>query len=117
MYPDLAARRLSPRWWDHQWFLNRSLSKALKKVLDVYAQPRPGQVVVDIGCGRKPYQTLFQERGCKYIGCDIQGEVDVLVHQGQPLALGIIMRMAWFPFRFWNTSGISSGIYPNATAS
>jgi SAM-dependent methyltransferase len=87
MYPDLAARRLSPKWWDHHWFLNRSLSKALKKVLDVYAQPRPGQVVVDIGCGRKPYQTLFQERGCKYIGCDIRGEVDVLVHPGQPLAL------------------------------
>jgi len=87
MYPDLSARRLYPKWWDHQWFLHVNLSKAINRVLTVYAQPRAGQVVADIGCGRKPYEPLFRERGLKYIGCDIRGDVDILLQPGRPIDL------------------------------
>jgi SAM-dependent methyltransferase len=87
MFDDFTAKRLSPKWWEHSWFVQVNLTEAIKRVMTSNAQPQAGQVVVDIGCGRMPYKPLFQERGCKYIGCDIRGDVDVLVHPGQPIAL------------------------------
>lgn len=38
------------------------------------------EIVLDLGCGKKPYQPFFQEKDCTYIGVDIQrsGLADII---------------------------------------
>jgi SAM-dependent methyltransferase len=83
-----GSKRLRPRfWWDHDWYVLRSLRQAI-----VSALSRPGvlsahQRVVDFGCGDRPYEELFTARQAKYIACDLDGAVDVRIEPGRPLAL------------------------------
>jgi SAM-dependent methyltransferase len=44
---------------------------------------RNAQCVVDMGCGDRPYETLFQLNNCIYLCCDIAGKVDVLLKPGE----------------------------------
>lgn len=45
----------------------KSFNRDLKEVIDKYGKGR----VLDIGCGNKPYEFLFQGKITEYIGCDI----------------------------------------------
>ncbi len=61
-----------PRWYAvflNPYFISRySLYKQMVRfAISVGAKKR----ILDIGCGIKPYQTLF--RNCEYVGIDIQG--------------------------------------------
>ncbi len=87
MKTDVRVRRFSPQWWDHQWFFNVNLLRTVKEMVARHAKPAKGQLVVDMGCGTKPYEPLFRERGCNYLGCDIAGDVDILIHPGEPISL------------------------------
>lgn len=81
-------RRREPRIWrDHDWYLMRPLREAIEKLLDHTAKLQPGQRVVDYGCGDRPYQPLITQRGATYVACDLDGEVDVQIVPGKPLAL------------------------------
>lgn len=85
--PD-GARRREPRIWrDHDWYVMRDLRDAITRLLDEHAKLQPGQRVVDFGCGDRPYQPLIAERGATYVACDIDGDVDVVIEPGKPLAL------------------------------
>jgi SAM-dependent methyltransferase len=80
-------RRREPRIWrDHDWFVMRPLREAIARLLDD-AKLGPGQRVVDFGCGDRPYAPMIAERGATYVACDIDGEVDVKIIPGKPLAL------------------------------
>lgn len=64
---------------NHPYFLHYiSYHKELKKAIIQYAKGD----LLDIGCGNKPYELLFEGLITKYIGCDIiqsnQNKVDVL---------------------------------------
>jgi SAM-dependent methyltransferase len=45
-------------------------------------------VVVDLGCGDRPYEPVFTARGAaRYIGCDLGDPADVVITPGQPIDL------------------------------
>jgi len=81
-------RRREPRIWrDHDWYLMRPLREAIEKLLDNTAKLQPGDRVVDFGCGDRPYAPLIEARQATYVACDIDGDVDVKIEPGKPLAL------------------------------
>ena len=82
-----GGSRLSPRIWDHQWHHLVNLRRSLVEVLNQHGLPEAGQRIVDVGCGDCPYGPIFRQRSCEYIACDFDGDVDVIIEQGQPLAL------------------------------
>jgi SAM-dependent methyltransferase len=52
----------------HHYFLHYdSLNRDLAKAVSTYAAKR----VLDIGCGNKPYEKMFEGKSSEYIGCDI----------------------------------------------
>jgi SAM-dependent methyltransferase len=78
-------RRLKPRFYDHDWHHLSTLRRALTQALERQGLPRPGQRVVDLGCGDRPYEPLFP--GCTYVGCDLNGSADVHIQPGTPVPL------------------------------
>jgi SAM-dependent methyltransferase len=85
--PD-GDRRREPRIWrDHDWYVMRHLREAVTRLLDDHAKIEPGQRVVDFGCGDRPYEPLIKERRATYVACDLDGDVDVRIEPGKPLAL------------------------------
>jgi SAM-dependent methyltransferase len=83
-----GAKRLTPRfWWDHDWYVLHHLRRAIESTLDREGVLRAGQRVLDLGCGDRPYETLFRARQADYVACDLAGDVDVRIQPGQPLEL------------------------------
>lgn len=82
-----GLRRLSSPLWDHQWHALAKLRRSLEQILNRNIRPREGERVVDIGCGDRPYEPLFKERGCEYVACDLEGDVDIRLEPGRPIAL------------------------------
>jgi len=62
-----------------------NLVRDLKFAIDAYATGK----VLDIGCGNKPYQALFDKKQCIYKGCDIVqsdlNKVDIICPANQLL--------------------------------
>jgi SAM-dependent methyltransferase len=83
----LGRRRLYPSWWDHNRStlapLRRSVERSLAERLGVVK----GQVVVDLGCGDRPYEPLFVKYGCRYVGCDLGEDAEVRIEPARPVAL------------------------------
>ena len=54
------------------------LTKNIKQFVSVYARGK----ILDVGCGNKPYETLFNTTKEKYVGCDVvqssENKVDVI---------------------------------------
>jgi len=72
-------RRAAPRIWEADWHVLRALGSALRSML---ADPRlrlPGARVIDFGCGSRPYEPWFTERGARYEGADIEESAEVKV--------------------------------------
>ena len=36
--------------------------------------------LLDVGCGSRPYEPLFAQRGATYVGCDVEGSPDADIH-------------------------------------
>jgi SAM-dependent methyltransferase len=86
--PRDGQRRLKPRIWrDHDWYVMRDLRAAIEHFLAHAAQLRPGQRVLDLGCGDRPYAPLLADRQAVYVACDLDGEVDVRIRPGCPVDL------------------------------
>jgi SAM-dependent methyltransferase len=58
------------------YFIKQDIADAA----NLYARGR----LLDIGCGNKPYQSLFEEKVSQYIGCDIVQSSEKLVDQVCP---------------------------------
>ena len=79
--------RLTPRVWDHQWYTLASLRRGMQDAFDRHALLDSGQRVADVGCGDRPYEPIFRDAGCEYVGCDIEGDADVVFEPGRPIDL------------------------------
>jgi SAM-dependent methyltransferase len=83
-----GVRRLNPRFWrDHDWYSMTRLRQGLEAVLRQHELLKPGQCVVDVGCGDRPYAPLFAAAGMRYVACDLEGEVDVRIVPGERIPL------------------------------
>lgn len=81
-----AARRLHPRLTDPDWFHLRSIKQQVAEFASEYvSQP---SVVIDYGCGAKPYRRLFPEQ-CRYIGVDVLANplADVVCSADDPVPI------------------------------
>lgn len=83
----LKTRRSHPPWWDHQHYPLKRLRQSIDRMIAERLALAPGQRIVDLGCGDRPYQTHFEACGCTYVGCDLDGNPDVRIQPGQPLNL------------------------------
>jgi SAM-dependent methyltransferase len=63
-----AARRIHPRLTDPDWIQLRSLKQQVERFASKHI--RDTSVVIDYGCGAKPYRRIFPAR-CRYIGVDV----------------------------------------------
>jgi SAM-dependent methyltransferase len=79
--------RLDPDFWDHQYLPLKRLGQSIQRFLAEQIRLSSGQRVVDLGCGDCPYAELFRNRGCDYVTCDLDGDVDVRIQDGAPLDL------------------------------
>jgi SAM-dependent methyltransferase len=80
------GRRLYPRIIDSDWLLMRGMRRVISDVVAEAA--KPGQTILDFGCGSKPYEPLFAHGGARYMGADFDGEADYPIdaagHIGAP---------------------------------
>jgi SAM-dependent methyltransferase len=82
-----GTRRFAPRFWHHDWHHLTRLRLGIEDALRRASLPKEGQRVLDMGCGNRPYERIFRQKGCDYVACDIDGNVDVRIEPGRPLPL------------------------------
>ena len=72
-------RKIDPKLWDRTYLLNRCLSQQIRKVIEAYCPPGWQGRILDLGCGTKPYASLFEGRCGEYLGCDAYPADDTVV--------------------------------------
>jgi len=82
-----SNKRLDPSFWQHDWYILKCLRNCIVSFLSHYHLTGDSQVVVDMGCGDRPYEPLFRSQNCQYVSCDLEGDVDVLLEPGRPADL------------------------------
>lgn len=75
-----APRR---RIWQHDWYPSFRLRRALSGILSREQLLSAGSRIADIGCGGSPYKDIFVSGGASYVGCDIDGNPDVILSPGK----------------------------------
>ncbi len=70
-------KRFAPSFWEHDWYILKSLRASIESFVARDRQIADAQTIVDMGCGEQPYEPLFRSPGCRYVGCDLEGDVDV----------------------------------------
>jgi len=65
-----GQRRLRPRLFDTDWLVMSELKRAIESEARRIAA---GSTALDFGCGSRPYASLFESRGCSYLGADLEG--------------------------------------------
>jgi len=81
------ASRFRPRPWDRLYYPLSELREAVLGVLTQQIKLAPGVKVLDIGCGTCPYRQVFDDAGCTYVACDMDGDVDVQFLPGSMIDL------------------------------
>jgi SAM-dependent methyltransferase len=71
-----APDQFHPRYWGLTFLLRRLQAIVDSDVL------RPGEMVLDYGCGNKPYEALFRTKFRRYLGADFAGNDDAQVVVG-----------------------------------
>lgn len=82
----MTDTRANPAWWNHQRCPLMRLRRQIDAELAALG-PASGDMIVDMGCGDMPYRSLFESRGARYLGCDLDPAAPVRIIPGQPLAL------------------------------
>ena len=80
-------KRFAPSFLEHDWYILKSLRACIDSFLALDRLTENAHVVVDMGCGDRPYESLFRSQECRYVGCDLMGELDVLLEPGQRVDL------------------------------
>lgn len=81
------AGRLRPSRSRPDWHVLEGLRRAIDTLLDDLALPA-GARAFDMGCGDRPYEPLFAERGIRYVGGDLGAGADVVIEPERALPLG-----------------------------
>ncbi|RYG64917.1 class I SAM-dependent methyltransferase [bacterium] len=85
--PSSSNPRLRPPFWRHDWYTLLRLRQEIEIALNANRDCPSGGSVIDVGSGDAPYASLFEDRGHRYVRCDLEGEVDALITPGQPIPL------------------------------
>jgi len=64
------SRKTQPVVTDTTFLLNRAMIAALTQEIQTRFPEGWGGRVLDVGCGGKPYASLFERRCSEYVGCD-----------------------------------------------
>lgn len=59
------------------WLVIKELSSAIEEVADLVV--RPGDRVIDFGCGAQPYRFVFEDCGASYCGADFDSQGDLRI--------------------------------------
>ena len=73
--------------WNHQGYVRGRLRRTIEQLLPSNAESGESKRIVDFGCGEHPYESLFRGFGYTCVACDLNGNVDVIVKPGEPLAI------------------------------
>ena len=67
---DDVRRAPTGRWtvWKFNWLANHKIIQTLER-----ARPHARGVLLDVGCGAKPFAPLFEGRVTRYLGTDLSG--------------------------------------------
>ncbi|NLS77038.1 MAG: class I SAM-dependent methyltransferase [Chloroflexi bacterium] len=68
--------------WDDSWFYSEQLEKRLIEQALREARPYAHGILLDVGCGRKPYAALFRDRVRQHLGLDYPPTVDQHMSSG-----------------------------------
>lgn len=86
--------RLAPPFWRHDAYTLRRLAEAVDaaagSALASFANTGVQPCVIDLGAGDAPYRPLFEDRGARYVTCDIgvpEGGTTVRLEPGRPVPL------------------------------
>lgn len=81
----LGAERREPRITQQDYLVLSRLSRLLRKEVEKHL-PKQNGIVLDIGCGNKPYQPFFSGKDVLYLGADIKsGELVDILSNGSKL--------------------------------
>jgi SAM-dependent methyltransferase len=69
---DGGRRRREPRVWDGGYVLLRTLTNQMKAQARLKLDGHGLVDVIDVGCGSRPYEPIFQPYARTYLGVDIQ---------------------------------------------
>lgn len=72
-----GRRRLNPRPWDTDWLVLRGMHREISRIAAIVASP--GTMVIDFGCGDKPYEPVFTRLGARYTGADLGSGSEIRV--------------------------------------
>ena len=87
--------RLFPKPWDYSCYLLKELKKSIGSIIAKESEflsereQTSNPVVLDFGCGTRPYEPLFRDKTFRYIGADLHGnqQADIQFAPGEPLPL------------------------------
>jgi len=69
--------RARPRPWQPDWYVLRGLGRAIREA--IAPLELSGSRVLDYGCGERPYEAWFRDRGADYAGADLHGVHEVAI--------------------------------------
>jgi SAM-dependent methyltransferase len=77
---DAGRDRREPPFWNAGFVLLRTLTRQMSAQAKQKFEARGPLDVIDIGCGSRPYEPIFQEYAKKYVGVDVEpgSSVDVV---------------------------------------
>jgi len=68
---------LKPRIWNTDWLVLGGLRTAISEMARRVG--RPGQIVIDFGCGDRPYAQVFTDLGCRHLGADFGDAAELTI--------------------------------------
>lgn len=66
-----VREKLNPKITSSRYLINSFLRRCIKKIIKCKLEGEKNLKIVDIGCGTKPYFSLFESKSSWYVGIDI----------------------------------------------
>jgi SAM-dependent methyltransferase len=84
-----GERRLHPRLWDYNFYMMKEIGKYVRRAIETRVPLGSQSCVVDLGCGTRPYEPVFQGRTARYIGVDLGSnpQADITIKPGETTPL------------------------------